>query len=93
MHASEALMARDGGQVGVDGNDVVAALGEFLEEHHAEFMGVVGNADDGEAFLSEKIMDGVERGLWAWHAALLEERLSGWPVEALSMQKEEAACL
>jgi len=71
LNACEAFAAEDSRQRGIHGNNVVTAVGELLKEKDAEIARVAGDPDDREAFLGEKIVNGVESGVGSWHDKLL----------------------
>jgi len=60
LHASETAAFLEFRSVGIHGNHVIAAVREFLEHRDAETAGFAGDADQGDALLGEKVLDGFE---------------------------------
>ncbi len=49
LHAGKAETSEHGGGFGINGDDVVPAARELVEEHDAEVSGIAGEADDSDA--------------------------------------------
>src|SRR5581483_1324024 len=55
LGTSKALASLNRGCTRIDGNHVVTASGEFMEDVGAEILGIAGNADQGKSAMGEKV--------------------------------------
>ena len=74
LHTGKTESSEHGGGFGIDGDDVVSAAREFVEEHDAEVSGIAGEADHRDALGGQERFDGFEGDAWSRHVRLLNLR-------------------